>query len=109
MMNYTVEIVHAARLDLEDIARYVTQTLKEPQISVSLSHKLIQGIMSLSVFPARCPVVRDIPYEQTSVRRLLVENYSILYVIEPDRPVVTVLRVVYSRRELKHLLDDALS
>lgn len=56
-------------------------------------------------FPERCPLLDSQPEHDLGMRRLLVDNYSAVYVAGED--TVTVLRVLYSASDiLSRLRND---
>lgn len=107
MEQYTVSLTRPAVRDLGEITYHVAHILKVPQTARNLRDALEQGILSLSQFPARCPLVSDMPYRQKGVRRLLVENYAVFYLVDKDRRMVSILRILYNRREWQRFLEES--
>ena len=60
--------------------------------------------MSLSELPERYAVIDEQPYNEIGVRKMLVENYIVFYVADRQQNTVTVLRILYNRREWHNLL-----
>lgn len=54
--------------------------------------------MSLRVFPLRNRLFESQPERDIGMRKLLVDNYSVIYVV--DEEAVTVLRVLYSSSDI---------
>ncbi|MDD2443652.1 MAG: type II toxin-antitoxin system RelE/ParE family toxin [Desulfotomaculaceae bacterium] len=49
-------------------------------------------------------VVVDERLALCGIRKALVENYIVFYVISTEDKVVTIMRILYSRRNWEHLL-----
>ena len=62
--------------------------------------------MSLNFFPERCKLFDSQPEHDMGLRQLLVDKYSVIYVVEDD--AVTVLRVLYSASDICARLYDSL-
>ena len=60
--------------------------------------------MSLNIFPERCKLFDSQPEHDMGLRQLLVDNYSVIYVVEDD--TVTALRVLYSASDISAQLKD---
>ncbi len=98
-MTYRIIIEVPAISDLRDILRYITSTLKEPVAAKRIYRSIKEQIYSLNQLPFRCKLVSDELFAAQGVRRLLVENYSVFYVVDEDTQEVHVLRVLSNRRE----------
>ena len=104
MTEYKIEIEDAAERDMYDIFSYITQTLKESALALSIYKSIKEQIGKLTTMPARNRVVDDQPYASIGVRRLFVENYIVFYVIDETILTVYVIRVLYNRREWQSIL-----
>ena len=65
---------------------------------------LYKGINSLSVFPERHKVVKEYPWGDKGVRKLIVKNYFIYYIVDADDKIVKVLGVIYSKQNQENIL-----
>ena len=79
MKQYQVKITRAALADMEQIYPYVAQRL-----------------------PERCPLVDCEPERSQGLRHLLVDRYSVFYLVGED--AVSVARILYSSSDLTHRL-----
>ena len=99
MKAYSVIITERARQDMDAIYDHIAKRLKAPETAVRQYDRIASEILSLQTFPARCPLLESQPEHDLGMRRLLVDNYSVFYVISED--AVTVLRVLYSASDLR--------
>ena len=105
-MDYRIDITEPAERDMFEILTYITETLKEPLAAKRIYRTIRDEILSLSFMPLRYPVIPEQPYRKADVRKLVVENYIVFYLVSGD--TVTVLRVLYNRREWHTLLNESL-
>ncbi len=54
--------------------------------------------------PKRQNLVKDEVLSSRGIRRLLVDNYMIFYVVDDSKKKVTVIRILYFRRDWESLI-----
>lgn len=105
MKTYHVKFSMTAQTDIYNIVQYIQLALQEPGTAVKLYWKIKEEINSLSQLPERCPLV-DIPdIRELGVRRLLIQNYSVFYVVDQKQSVVKIARVIYAGRDIEKQLE----
>lgn len=104
MKQYKVQVAREAERDLEQIYDYIANTLQAPGTALKQYDRLADGIMSLQIFPERCRLFDTEPERRKGMRRLLVDRYSVIYVVQGG--VVSVLRVLYSSSDLAARLRE---
>ena len=104
MLSYRIEITEPAAEDLADLRRYIRRTLEAPGTAFHIYERVKEAIQSLSCLPERNAVVQEAPYNEIGVRRMYVENYTVFYITDSTAARVTILRVLYSRRNWKSIL-----
>ena len=105
MEKYEIRIVDAAEQDLIQIFSYIADTLHEPEAASRLLLSFREAFDSLQHLPLRQHPLQEEPYTSLGVRRLFVGNYIVFYsAIEGDSNV-SILRVLYKRREWQTLLE----
>ena len=95
MKQYDVKISHAALSDMEQIYSYIADRLLEPDTAMG---QYDQAIQSLNILPERCALVESEPERTQGLRQMLVDNYSVFYIVGED--TVSVARVLYSASDL---------
>ena len=60
--------------------------------------------MSLAEMPTRYAMVADEHLAAQGIRKLPVENYIVFYVVSEQDKTVTVIRILYGRRDWEQLL-----
>ena len=88
MKQYDVKISHAALSDMEQIYSYIADRLLEPDTAMGQYNRIAEAIQSLNILPERTQ----------GLRQMLVDNYSVFYIVGED--TVSVARVLYSASDL---------
>lgn len=104
MKQYKVLMTEPASIDLQSIIGYIADELLEPVIAKKLVSKIKEAVVSLVKLPARHALVTDERLAAQGIRKLIVENYIVLYVISEKNNTVTVIRILHGRRDWEHLL-----
>ncbi len=104
MKSYQVLMTEPATGDLLATAQYIAKELKEPAAAKKLVSKIREAVMSLSEMPSRHALITDERLALLGIRKLPVENYIVFYVISETNMVVTVVRILYGRRDWEQIL-----
>ncbi|MFZ3131548.1 MAG: type II toxin-antitoxin system RelE/ParE family toxin [Desulfosporosinus sp.] len=104
MANYRVDVSEPAENDLRDIVRYISAQLSAPMNALKMMDTVEEAIMGLAVMPQKCPSVTDERLAMMGYRKLLVKNYVVFFTIDEKSKVVDVERILYARRDWRHIL-----
>ena len=104
MITYKVLMTEPAANDLQGIAHYIANELREPGIANSLIVRIRESVLSLAQLPTRHALVADERLAFKGVRKALVDNYIIFYVVSEKNATVTVVRILYGSRNWIELL-----
>lgn len=104
MSRYCIEITEPAENDLNDIAIYIAKELLEPSIAKKIVNKIGEAIFTLDELPLRFTLVADERLASQGIRKIIIDNYIVFYIVEEDRKIVTVLRILYGKRDWVSLL-----
>ena len=104
MKSYKVRMTRPAAKDLEDISAYIANELREPAAAKKLVSKIKEAALGLGEMPTRYALVTDERLALQGIRKLMMGNYIIFYVISEEDAAVTVVRILYSRRNWAGLL-----
>ncbi|WP_101698686.1 type II toxin-antitoxin system RelE/ParE family toxin [Clostridium minihomine] len=102
---YKLEYLPIAKQDMTDIARYISQTLINPAAAERLASEMIEAADRLIDFPYANPAYYPIRSLKHEYRRLLVQNYIMLYYVDEAQKLITIARVIYARRDYGRLLE----
>jgi len=101
---YKVSITDAAKQDIRDVGRHITDELQEPAIAAKTTNAIIDAIETLEQMPDRISLVKDKRLAAQGIRPLYVKNYTVFFRIEKSTRVVDIVRVLYSRRDWASIL-----
>lgn len=101
---YSLEYLPLARQDMVEIVAYVAKTLSNPVAATRLAEKLTEAAEDLRAFPYAQPAYQPLRPLKREYRKLLVENYLMLYWVDEAEKRITIVRVVYARRNYGKLL-----
>mgnify|MGYP002727857365 FL=1 len=104
-MIYEVEVSQQADSDLREIFEYIAFELQSPKNATGQLDRLEKQILSLNTMPERYRRYEKEPWKSRGLRVLPVDNYVALYIPDCDKKVVTILRVMYTRRDIDHQLN----
>ncbi len=104
MKRYRILVTEPAAEDLQKIAAYIADDLLEPITARRFVDKMREAVMSLTNMPARHALVADARLATQGIRKLPVDNYIVFYMVSEKEGTVTIIRVLYGRRDWEHLL-----
>ena len=101
---YSLQYLPVARRDMLEIVRYISMDLQNPNAADRLAMNLIEAAEGVCVFPYAAPAYQPIRPLKHEYRKLVVQNYRMLYWVDEEKKLVTVARVVYAKRNYDRLL-----
>ena len=105
MKQYVVRITDRALADMEEIYNYIAIQLQAPENAMGQYNRIAEAVEELYVFPERVKLMESEPERIMGLRQLVIDNYSVFYVIEGMDVIVT--RVLYSAMDIsRRLLED---
>ncbi len=102
MKQYTLDITDEALADMDHLYNYIAYTLLAPKNAMGQYNRIADEILKLDIFPESFRIMDLEPEHTKGIRRMPVDNYSIFYVIEEDRVIVT--NVLYSASDISSRL-----
>lgn len=103
MKEYFVEITEEALADMESIYTHIAFALLSPENAMGQYDRIAEKILKLSYLPERNRILDAEPEHSNGLRRMIVDNYSVFYVIRDDRVIVT--NVLYSASDIESRLE----
>lgn len=104
MMKYRVRFAPKAIADLEDILRYISEELHNPESASLLLSDILQVIEQLASFPLMGKTIVSKLRTLKEYRMALCKNYIIFY--RSDNKTISVICVLYGRRDYINLLGE---
>ena len=103
MKQYRVEITNQALADMEQLYNHIAYVLLAPENAMGQYNRIAEKILGLDIFPERSRIMDSEPERSMKLRRMLVDNYSVFYVVKEDR--VIVIDVLYSASDIEKRLS----
>ena len=89
MDKYVVEITDEALADMDGIYNYIANTLLAPENAMGQYNRIAETILTLESFPERYPIFDSEPEHSWEMRRMVVDNYLVCYMVDPGKVTVT--------------------
>ena len=103
-MSHNIFLTQTAIQDMQDTLDYIEYSLNNPEAAEKMHNLIVAKLKTLQDFPKRNAPVPDEILASCGIRFTNVNNYIIFYVIDEDNTAVTVLRILYNRRNWQHIL-----
>ena len=103
-MSYSINYTEQSQNDLDGIFKYVAFTLQEPVVAVKLYEEITKSVRALEVMPLRNPIFDETPWKNLRLRKLIVKNYIVFYIVNETDETVTVVRIMYGGRNIEEQL-----
>jgi plasmid stabilization system protein ParE len=104
---YTIKITRIAEEDLLEIIQYISEKLKSPIAASSLLDLIEQKIIILEDSPFSCKLIDDDYFRKKEIRFLQVKNYLIFFKINKDMKEISIIRILYARRDWVNILKES--
>ena len=93
MEMYEVNITDEALDDMEKIYEYIAFKLLSPENAMGQYNRIADAILTLDSLPDRFALFESEPEHSWGMRRMVVDNYLVCYIVDPG--IVTVTDVLY--------------
>ena len=101
---YKVRIMKPAQIEMREIYQYIAGELNNPIAAARRISLIDDAIQSLKKYPSRCPLVRDDYLASKGYRLIAVKNHLVFFIIRENELIISVMRVLYGRRDWMCLL-----
>ncbi len=103
---YTIKITRIAEEDLLEIIQYISEKLKSPIAASVLLDLIEQKKIILEASPYSCKMIDDEYFQRQAIRFLQVKNYMIFFRINNDMKEISIIRILYARRDWINILKE---
>ena len=107
--DYSIIYSDEAKDDLRNIFIYIAYHLQSRDNAEGQVNRIREAIRKLHSFPKRNPTVPYEPWASLGMRRLNVDNYAVLYLIDEDNQLVEIVRIPYGTMDLEKFFEEELS
>lgn len=99
-MKYEVVTTAQAVADLRAIFECIAYELLAGENAIKQLDRLEEAILSLDEMPERYHLYDKEPWRERNLRIMPVDNYLVFYIPQDDDKTVTIIRVMYGRRDI---------
>ncbi|MFP5522050.1 type II toxin-antitoxin system RelE/ParE family toxin [Peptococcus simiae] len=104
--SYAVVYSSEAKSDLKKIYSYIAFSLFAPETAQSQINRIREAVRSLEFMPTRNPVLNRSPWKNRSMYNMPIDNFIIFYMISSNISTVTIIRIVYSGRNISEIVPS---
>jgi plasmid stabilization system protein ParE len=104
LSEYRIEISAPAEDDLRNIVRYISAQLSAPMTALKMMETIEKAVSELAYMPKSYPPVLDEHLSAAGYRKLIVKNHIVFFTINEEKKVVDIIRILYARRDWRHIL-----
>jgi len=97
-------VTSRAKNDIYEIGRYITTELLAPEAADNLLNDLERQIADLQYMPNRFALVSAKRLAELGIRSVPIKNYTVFYTVDEKAGAVTIISVMYGRRDWVNLL-----
>jgi len=105
-MSYSIGYSPEAYEDLRSIYKYIALDLLSDANAKSQIKRLGKAIRGLDIFPEGHTRVDWEPWSSLGMRYLPVDNYIVYYLTDNESMTVLIVRVFYSGRDVKDIIQS---
>lgn len=102
---YQLDFLPIAKKDIDDIIYYISKNLKNTIAAQNLAQKFITGANSILEFPYGSPIYNSSKKLNYEYRSIKIKNFLMFYVINENKKVITIVRVLYQKMDFNQILD----
>ena len=95
-----------AKANLSEIKDYIANALQEPTAAYNTIKRILNKITLLSETPFIYPLYEDEPRHSKGIRHFPVNNYVVFYSTDESTKIVSVLKIIYGKRDISNQLKD---
>lgn len=96
-MAYKLKISEEARLQLKEIIEYMTLKLRNPKAASDFLNTLEKKYDQLCLTPEMYEYTNDMRLRTLGYRRMPVDNYIVLYLVDRNREEIQIDGIFYSK------------
>lgn len=104
-MEYNIKLTDEFLDEIDDICNYISNNLKAPDVANRLREKVVYNILMLEKSPRIFMKIEKMAKTERQYRRIVINNYVILYTIDDNEKIIYIAHIYYSGR---NYIDDLL-
>lgn len=102
--EYHFQLTERARRDLRETVNYIRNELDNEKAAKTLLGDINKCMEKVCAFPASGALVVNDFLPRMIIRKKVVGNYVLYYMVEKEKKMIWVLRIVYGARNMEAVL-----
>ena len=98
-MERSYKLLPKARLDLENIFRYISIELVNPESAFQLINKFQEKFNDICKFPKAYSLLEISGLNDNRLRKSIVDNFVIVYLFDEEKDIINIVRVIYAKKD----------
>lgn len=104
MNEYLVHLTSQFSEEFDKIYYYIYSSFHSPLTANKFYSKIKDSILSLNFFPERYPRISVKNLNNHNLRKMIIENYIIVYEVQNTSNEVFILHIFHSKQNYLHLI-----
>lgn len=96
--QYKIVFTNDAIIEMDSINHYITKNLYNSQAASRLMEKVEEAIYGLKDMPRKYAVIKKYEELNLQYRRIVINNYAVLYTIDEEEKTVYIVHMYYGER-----------
>ncbi len=97
--KYRILLTRKVHEDLRDIYRYIKEELQNKSSALTIIDEIENRILLLKEYPLSGSLVSDGVLQKKGYRKLIINNYIALNLVDDHAKEVHIVRVIYGKRD----------
>jgi len=98
LIKYKIIIKSSAKKDINKITNYIIKNFKSNRIAEKLISEIRDKMLILQEYPNAYQTLFNYKYTDRKYKRVVVDNYSIIYYILEEQKKVVIVHIYYNKR-----------
>ncbi len=101
--KYSYKFTEKAEHDLDEILKYIKEDLFNKSVASAFLERVFGSIDNIRNFPLSDMLVENDFLPSVGIRRVVIDNYIMYYFFAEKVKEVTIVRIVYGKRNLDEI------
>lgn len=98
--KYKIKFNQLAVKNIDNAFAYISKTLCNPKAAGDLIDKLENYVENASMYPYSMPLTSNKYFKKDTFRKIIVDNYILLYTIQEEQKQITIVNFFYGKRDI---------
>ena len=106
-MIYKVDFSEQAADDLSEIIRYISEELYNPQAAERFYSEVNENRGLLREHPYMFPLYHDEKLSTEGIHSVVIGNFLMFYIVDDEKSIVSIVRILYGRRDISSVFGES--